>query len=787
MPKRIFTVFLLILLSYTLVAQNNATISGKITDARNLPVQDVAVHILNTNIGVFTDAAGNFSIPNLHAGSYIISFSATGYATENKNIDVADVPANLNIQLADATTQLGDVVVTAEKKEASLQKIPVSITALSSKQVNEYRLWNSKELTSIVPNLYSNNSGDERNVTSIRGITTTSYDPAVATYIDGVNQFSLDTYIGTLVDVERVEVLRGPQGTLYGRNAMGGVINIITKQPTNETNAFAEVNIGNYNQQRYTAGFRTPLIHNKLFLGVAGVFNKRDGFYTNAFNNSSYDDLNTFTGNVYLKYLPTANWSVTLNVKNQSNRNSGAFPLAGSLEEAFATPYVIKQNAVAKMIDNNLNASLNINHAGTGFNFTSLTAWQNNHRYYNAPLDGDFSEFDVITIINDYGKKWNNVKAFTQEFRFTSPANTASRLNWTTGAYFFHQNIPNKQATHFGENAVWVVGDANFATINTTTGNNTGAAAYGQASYAITKKLDIVAGLRYDYENRKMEVMGEYQRDGEQAIVTVPDTAASANFSAVSPKLGLSYEVAANTQVFATYSRGYRTGGLTQLSSDPSQPPLYPYDPEYSNNFEAGAKNSFLQGRLQLNITAFYTHVNNVQVPTLILPDAITVTKNTGTLNSKGVEAEIAATPLKGLELGYNFGYTHAVYNTLKVSMGGSEVNLYDARQIFTPDVTSMLAAQYSYTISKKHQLQVTVRGEWSYLGTTYFDIANTIKQSPYSLFNIRAGFSTKKFSLFFWERNAGNKEYIAYAYDFGAVHLGDPRTYGVTFRASLN
>ena len=114
------------------------------------------------------------------------------------------------------------------QKDEQLQKVPFSISALTSKEVKEYRLWNAKDLTAIVPNLYSANSGDERNVASIRGIGTTSYDPAVATYIDGVNQFTLDTYTSQLMDVERIEVLRGPQSTLYGRNAMGGVINIIT-------------------------------------------------------------------------------------------------------------------------------------------------------------------------------------------------------------------------------------------------------------------------------------------------------------------------------------------------------------------------------------------------------------------------------------------------------------------------------------------------------------------------------------------------------------------------------
>ncbi len=785
--KKIAFLLSVLLSAAHLFAQNTASISGKVTDEKSNALKAVTVHLLNTNISVLTNADGNYNINHVHVGRYIISFSSVGYALQNKVVEIKSSVNNIDAQLADATAQLDDVVVTAEKKEESIQKIPATITALSAKQVNEFRLWNSKQLTAIVPNMYSNNSGDERNVTSIRGITTTSYEPAVATYIDGVNQFSLDTYIATLFDVERIEVLRGPQGTLYGRNAMGGVINIITKQPTNSTNAFAEVNIGNHNQQRYLLGFRTPLIKDKLFFGVAGVYNARDGFYTNTLYDKSYDKLHTFTGNYYLKYLPAANWQITFNVKHQENRNDGTFPLSGTVEDAFSSPYKIQQNAVAKMIDNTFNASLSVNHAGTGFNFSSLTAWQNNHRYYNAPLDGDFSPLDAITIVNNYGNKWNNVKVLTQEFRFTSPANTASAFKWTAGVYFFHQDIPNKQATHYGTDAgIFGVPDTNFSTINISTGKNNGLAVYGQLTYSITKKLDLIGGLRYDYENRKLDVEGEYAKDGEAPFVTLPDTSAKINFNAISPKLGLSYAASSNTNLYVTYSRGFRTGGLTQLSSDPSQPPLYPYKPEYSNNIEAGIKNSFLHDKLQLNITAFYTHVTDAQVPTLILPDAITVTKNTGKLNSKGAELELAATPAKGLQLNYNFGYTDAKYKSLKISQNGEAVDLNGKKQIFTPDVTSMLAAQYAYTINKKHQLSFVVRGEWSYIGNTYFDLANTIKQSAYSLFNTRVGISIKHIDLFFWMQNITGKKYIAYAYDFGAVHLGDPKTYGVTMRMNL-
>jgi iron complex outermembrane receptor protein len=155
-------------------------------------------------------------------------------------------------------------------------------------------------------------------------------------------------------------------------------------------------------------------------------------------------------------------------------------------------------------------------------------------------------------------------------------------------------------------------------------------------------------------------------------------------------------------------------------------------------------------------------------------------------LDSKGIEAELEAAPFKGFELGYNFGYTNAVYKSLKISESGNEVDLEGKKQIFTPDITSMLAAQYSFTLAEKQQLRLMVRGEWSYIGNTYFDLENNIQQKPYSVLNARAGVALKHVSVFFWGRNLGSTKYIAYAYDFGAVHLGDPKTYGITLRADL-
>jgi iron complex outermembrane receptor protein len=514
------------------------------------------------------------------------------------------------------------------------------------------------------------------------------------------------------------------------------------------------------------------------------MFNKRDGYYTNQFNNTSFDKQQGINGNYYLKFLPALNWSFTLNVKHQDTKNNGAFPLVFGLEEALSDPFKLAQNAVGKMIDHTLDASFVVNHSASGFNVTSQTAWQHNHRYYRSPIDADFSPLEAITIANNYGDHWNNVKVLTEELRFTSAAGNTSPFNWAAGSYFFSQDNPAKQATHFGKDAGLLgVPDSNFSIINSAKGKNDGFALFGQITYAINKKFELTGGLRYDYENKKLNVQGAYQKDGEESFVIQPDTSGSVHFSAFSPKLGLSYHPTANNNFFATYSRGYRTGGLTQLSTDPSQPPLYPYKPEYSSNVEAGVKNNFLKNRLRINITAFLTFVTDAQTPTLILPDAITVTKNTGKLTSKGAELEMAAKPLRGLQVDYNFGYTNAKYKSLRVSQNGETVNLDGKRQIFTPEITSALALQYNYALHH-NQLKLVARGEWFYLGTEYFDLANTIKQSPYHLLNSRVGISSKHIDVFLWGRNLTGKKFIAYAYEFGAVHLGDPKAYGVTVMA---
>jgi len=788
--KRVCCLLVSLFICFVGYSQSLVAIQGNIKDERSNPVSYASVYLLNSNFFAVSDTSGSFMIKNIPEGNYTLVVSAVGYATINEVIQITKQGQTpFDLRLTDASRQLDEVIVTAEKKEENVQAIPSSISALNAKSINNYRLWNSKDLTAIVPNLYSANPGDGRNVTSIRGITSSSYDPAVTTYIDGVNQFTLDTYIPQLFDVERIEILRGPQGTLYGRNAMGGVINIITKQPTNNISGFLEISAGNYGEQRYTGAIRTPVIKDKLFFGASLLYEGLDGYYTNEYDDSKFDKQHSVGGNYYLKYRVNDRWSATFNVKHLANRNYGSFTLAPDKDAAFADPFKVNQNAVAKLVDNTFNTSLTANYTGQRFNFSTQTSYQSNYRYYATPIDGDFSPADAITIINNYGNKWNNIKVVTEELRFTSPASSASRLKWTAGSYLFYQNVPNKQATHFGKDAALVGSpDSNYAIINTATARSSGVALYAQSEYAIAKKINIIFGVRYDYQHSKEDVLGEYQPDASPVPVfeTQPDTSANVSYSAFSPKLSVSYHPVMGTNLFATYSRGYRTGGLTQLGADPSQPPLYAYKPEYSDNFELGIKNTFLENRARANISFFYTTITDAQVPTLVLPAAITVTKNAGSLTSKGMDAELAATVLKGLEATYNFGYTNAKYTKLKLSQNGSETDLSGNRQIFTPDITSMLALQYNISLIESNKLQLIIRGEWTYLWKQHFDLANSITQSPYNLLNTKLGLKIKHAELYFWERNMANIKYIAYGYDFGAVHLGNPRTFGFTFRASM-
>jgi iron complex outermembrane receptor protein len=204
--KHLYVLFLMLTIFCSAFSQSRTNFSGNVYNAQSQPLSGATVSLLNTNYTVITNNAGMFTFKDVPAGRYTLRVSNVAYAAVNQQV-VIGRDQLVKITLNQVENRLDEVVVTAQKREEEVQQVPISISTLSAKQVEEYRIWNLRDITAVVPNLYSANPGDNRNVTGVRGVATTSYDPAIATYIDGVNQFGLDTYIPQLFDVERVEVI----------------------------------------------------------------------------------------------------------------------------------------------------------------------------------------------------------------------------------------------------------------------------------------------------------------------------------------------------------------------------------------------------------------------------------------------------------------------------------------------------------------------------------------------------------------------------------------------------
>jgi iron complex outermembrane receptor protein len=756
-----------------LFAQSNFKITFHITQVNGTLISNPSVRFLN-NPYVPKTESGKLVFNNVPQGKYTIIIEAEKFATL---VETINVNSNLDLHrnLSSSVTTLDDIIVNAEKKETNYFKVGSSITVLDAKQIRNMRIWETSDLSGLTPNLSLSHSGDNRNVTGMRGIVTTSYEQAVATYIDGVAQFGLDTYIPQMNDIESIEILRGAQGTIFGRNAMGGVINITTKKPVNKASAYLDIQAGNNGQERYNAGFKTPLIKNKLFFGISFLHDNRDGYYNNNFTKNSFDQQSQNLAGIQLKYLLDNNWSIQADIKEYFGTNNGAFPLVGDIGELFKNPYQLSQNQVSAMKDKTANSSLVIKRKGEKVDLTLQSSRQRNYRYYENTLDADFSPASIVGIFNNYGKDFNTVNVITNELRLQSKGN--SKIEWLAGIYQFLQESPTKQATVFGEDAgLFGVPDKNFSLISTNIAKNSGISAFGNIRYAISNKVTLTAGLRVDQENRKLTVRSEYEKQPFPVFVTREDTTGKTNYAAISPRIGLQYNPDEKHLTYVSYSRGFRSGGLTSIGSDPSQLPLNPFKPEYANLLEAGIKGENEAKTFMYGAAIFYNIVNNIQAPTLLLPDAVTVIKNAGKLKSNGVELEITTKPTKGLMFQYSGGFTSASYTDFKSVSNGSTVDFTGKKQIFTPASTNFLAIQYQLSLKKG---EFILRGEYNHFGKQYFDFANNISQKAHGLINTRVSYRTTHFDISFWGRNLAGVKYIDYAYDFGAAHLGDPRSVG--------
>lgn len=767
-------------------AQN---IKGTIKSQTGEAIGFANISILNSSNGTVADKDGNFSF-DLSKGIYELQISAVGYANKIQKIEVADQALTIDVTLSDNTQTLGEVVVTANKREEDIVKVSTSITSLSAKQIEDTRTWGLSGLTALVPNYnYQELGVPFQQVQSIRGIQVFSENPAVSTYIDDVNNIDILANGFAFTDIERIEVLRGPQGTLFGRNAMGGVINIYTKKPTNKTTGFAEASAGNLGLQRYSAGFKTPLIKDKLFFGLNGLYQTRDGYWKNdttgtgasdnSANGRTVGGENNLYGNMYLKWLPTERLSFTLNLKGQKDwsDNSGFFVSQADRDIALANPDVINLARIGEHERNILNTSLVAKYHADNFIITSISAYQTIDLSFK---DIDFPGFYHSFFESAIGEKLPPQEVFSQELRINS--STDSKLQYTAGLFGFSQ-VGFEPST----NLAFEVDPDNFFIFRNRS-NNYGLAAFGELSYQITEKLTATAGIRYDYEKREATFNGFGDAVFSEGVFTqlAPDQTESGNYSAVSPKLAVSYAVNPRSNIYASYTRGFRAGGVNAQGGLPAGV-SQTFDPEYSDNYEVGYKTFLADNKLSIAGSAFIIQWQDLQFFNLVAPFTF-ARENVGDARSMGLELEISAIPVKGLQLDGAFGLNQTEYLDFSIVRGFGETEIGGNSLSNAPSHTIFFGAQYEYAISKK--LKAIVRGEVRNIGSYYTDIQNQIEQPSYTVINSRLGLAWDNYSLFFWGQNLNNERFLAFGNadsSFGRnVRTAAPRTFGVTLSAKF-
>ncbi len=765
-------IYLSLLITFIISFTSHAhLISGTIRSHGGEAIGFANVSVLNSSEGTIADREGKFSL-DLNGGKYLLQFSAMGFATRIQQVEIGDQPLTIDMVLSDNAQTLNEVTVTADKVETNMQRTPLAITALNAKQIEEYRVWTIADLTALAPSAFTIEHGNSTgsNFLNFRGAMGFTNEQAVATYVDGVYQFDFYSAPLNLNNIERIEILRGPQGTLYGRNAFSGVLNVITKRPVNKTTGFVGVDFGNYGQQRYSVGFNTPLIRDKLFMGVGLQLNKRGAVYQNpTLNTKNFDGREALSGNVSLKYLLSEKWTIDLNARAEHNTDKGAYPWVATDSIARNAPYNAFGNWDNTEKRSNANAAVAIKYFGDQFNFTSITAGIDFHVWFPGKFDYDFTADKLIS-----GQNFTRSKQLTQEFRLSSPA-SADKFKWTVGSYLFGEKTTTGMTTFYEEDYALFDPSAPYSSMTNGRRTNKGLAFYGQATYSVTSKFDLTLGARYDAEKRDLTQNSSLDKDGVVTIVSSDETLTK-TFSAFTPKVILNYKMNETSIVYASFAKGFRIGGFN--FNNVTNPV---YSPEKSDNYEVGVKNNLLGKRLKLNLTAFYFQQKDQQVSTSRNGVDYAVL-NVGDMNNQGLEMELSAIPLKNLQLDWTASTSHSRYGKLELYDAGSQAvkNYAGNKAIYNPVFQSMLALQYGIPFSTSLQhYKAFVRGEFRYLGEYQLNFENSESQKAYGLLNARAGVSSDHFDVAFWVRNLNDVRYMSWGY--GSYLLGSPRMFGIT------
>jgi iron complex outermembrane receptor protein len=672
------------------------------------------------------------------------------------------------------------ITVVAQKEPADPRALPVSVTAVGGDTIRDAGVMSVSEAAAYAPNtFFTEFSARKLSNPRFRAIGASPANPGVTTYIDGVPQLNSNSSSVDLLDVDQIEFVRGPQSALFGRNTLGGVINISSKRPSlSKWGGEVSAPLGNYGARDVRGSLSGPL-GDRVALGVSFGYGEREGFTTNTVTGHDVDFRKATSGKGQLLFTPTDNWEARLIVSGERSRD-GDYAL-GDLASIRATPFKVARDFEGHTDRDIFSGTLLTRREGSSFVLSTATGWL---RWKTQDVtDLDYTPLSLIRRDNS-----EEATQFTEEVRLASNApvklSDSTNLRWQVGTMFFTQNYDQDAINTFSPFVLSTF--INFPVMQhspTAALDDFGAALYGQGTLVINDKLDVSAGARYDYERKKANLNTFFDPQIAAAVLVNKEK----KFTNVSPQFGLSYRTANNHRLYASLGMGFKAGGF-----NPSSPAgLEAYGDERSWTGEAGFRTMWIHDRVTFDAGAFFTDWDGLQLnlPITGAPGQFYIS-NVGGAWSGGGEIEMSVRPHDSVEFFGSLGLTRARF-IIGTTSGGvlvSEKNIPN-----TPEHTGTVGLQVLHPLGSGSRLHLFARAEAVFTGAFKYDDANTMGQEAYSLINLRGGLQAKNFSITGWVRNAADTRYVPVAFAYPGLaasgfvgEMGRPRTVGVTLTAKF-
>jgi outer membrane receptor protein involved in Fe transport len=657
------------------------------------------------------------------------------------------------------TLELGEIVIKASKDNVTYKRIPASVSVISSGTIENNEIKNLRDVTGTAPNFYMPDYGSK--LTSpvyIRGIGSRINSPSVGLYVDYVPYFEKAAFDFDFFDVKRIEVLRGPQGTLFGRNTMGGIVNIVTTSPMDYQGTHINVSTGNYGTYAANAA-NYGKIGNNLGYSLALNYLHNDGFYMNEYTGKTVDKLNSFGARNRLIYEVSKRFTIE-NIAGFEKSSQGGYPYS-LFNDTLKVPEKINYNQYSLYDRDLFSDAMILKYSGKNFEVTGTSSYQ----YLNdlQKIDQDFTSDSLFFIVQT--QKQNMI---SQEVVARSTG--THKYNWLFGGYAFFQAF---------DNVVNVDDYAHKLNYTKTYDHKIdGYAFFHQSSLNdfIIKGLTITAGLRIDAEKDVLDY--DYVRTLKGKFASLADTVyPSLKSLQLIPRVALNYKAGRNN-IYAVVARGYKTGGFNSTFERPED---LTFNPEYSWNYEAGVKSTLFRDLLYTDLAFFYIDWEHQQIYQTVPSGRGSMLKNAGHSYSRGMELSVRTAPVKGFEFTMAYGFTRAKFLSYVVDTTTN----YNGRYLpYVPGNTVSLQASKLINVKSSSFLdQIRISALYRGAGKIYWNEKNNASQDYYGLLDGKVSFTRKALQFDIWAKNILSTKYNSFyftALGHNYVQTGKPTQIGV-------